>query len=803
MTRHRTRAAAALAALLLPAPLFALSFLIEPYLQYPTTTSMVICWRTDAVATSTVLVGPDPGQLTPVTGASAQQHEVVLPGLTPGALYYYKVQSQQGSAVVESAVATFRTSPDDSHFRFVFITDTQTDPAINQSFTDDILNFGPELLFHGGDHVDDGDDIDGEWLDYFRSSKDYLSKKPQFNVLGNHNYRTDPLGLGHDEAQTSLLLFAQPGNERWFTVRRGSVLFVVLDANQDRLNEVKTVEPGWLLGVLQDATDGVDDPLLKVAVFHQPAFSSGIHTMEFPNVEFDDEFVLAEFVPLFEQYGVDLVLNGHEHFYERSRKAGIVYLICGSAGGSTRGQVGSNLYSEYLVEYANSVFLAEADINRISLDVVRPDGSLIESVAVEVLAIRTEALPSATVATAYTADLDTSGGQLPYVYSLRSGSLPPGIALDTQLGRFFGTPTTAGSWSFRLEVRDATGATHARDLALTVSAVPSERLVTGPGPGASNPPRVRAFDGSGSPLVTSFLAYGTSAYGVGVAVGDVGTRAGDEVLTGPGPGAIFGPQVRGFGADGAPMGKVNFYAYGTLRFGANVASGSTDADGWDELLAGPGPGAVFGPHLRGFDVDGSGARPIPAINAFVYATLKFGLNPTAADVEGDGFAEILAGPGPGVVFGPHLRGFDVDGAALRAIAGINAFVFATNSHGCNVGAADVDADLLDEALAGKGPGPAFDSEVAAFDADGAGLVEVARGVAYAGGFYGARVGGGALGAAGGDLLVTAPGDDPAQPPLVRTWTIAGSALSPAASFDAYPGSGLGYGAKVGAGDLIP
>ncbi|MFN7971178.1 MAG: putative Ig domain-containing protein [Acidobacteriota bacterium] len=686
----------------------ALSFKIEPYLQNQSGTSMVVCWRTDVLATSTVLYGATATQLTPVTvPGTTQQHEVTLSGLAPGATYYYKVQSQAGTTI-ESALATLTTAGVGSKFRFAFITDTQTDPSVNQSFTDDLIDFGPEMLFHGGDHVDDGDDIDGEWLAYFASSKGYLSVKPQFSVMGNHNYRTDPLGLGHDHAETSILLFAQPGNERWFTVRRGTVLFIVLDANQDRYPQVQTVEPGWLAQVLQDATDGVDDPLLKIACFHQPAFSSGIHTLEFPNVELDDEFVMDNFVPLFEQYGVSLVLNGHEHFYERSRKAAIPYLICGSAGGTTRGQEGTNPYSELLVEYANTVFLADVDVNRVTLDVVRPDGSLIETVVVEVLAIRTETLPDAVKGIPYQAALDTSGGQAPYTYALLSGTLPPGVTFDTATGVFAGTPTTLGTFPFRVRVTDQAGKSHERDLAIRVVGS-TVRIVSGPGAGSGNPPLVGFFDGNGAAIGTTFQAYGTSAWGANVAAANIWTASDDEVITGPGPGPQFGPQLRGFLADGTPIAKVNGFVYGTLRYGANVGAASVDGDAWAEILTGPGPGSIFGPHLRGFSVDGVGLAPIGGINAFAYATLRYGVNVSAGDVEGDAFAEIVVGAGPGTVFGPHVRGFDFDGGPLRSMASINHFVFGTTSYGVNVGAGDVDGDAMDEVLAAKGPGASFDS----------------------------------------------------------------------------------------------
>ena len=70
---------------------------------------------------------------------------------------------------------------------------------------------------------------------------------------------------------------------------------------------------------------------------------------------------------------------------------------------------------------------------------------------------------------------------------------------------------------------------------------------------------------------------------------------GDTILTGAGPGEIYGPHVRGFQLDGAPLPGLNFLAYGTSKYGVNVAAGDIDADGFDEVITGPGPRSRFRP----------------------------------------------------------------------------------------------------------------------------------------------------------------------------------------------------------------
>lgn len=47
---------------------------------------------------------------------------------------------------------------------------------------------------------------------------------------------------------------------------------------------------------------------------------------------------------------------------------------------------------------------------------------------------------------------------------------------------------------------------------------------------------------------------------------------------------------------------------------------------------------------------------------------RFGVNVSTAELEGDGYSEILTGAGPGAIFGPHVRGFNFDASTLSARA---------------------------------------------------------------------------------------------------------------------------------------
>src|SRR6202158_495000 len=64
-------------------------------------------------------------------------------------------------------------------------------------------------------------------------------------------------------------------------------------------------------------------------------------------------------------------------------------------------------------------------------------------------------LPVGAVSESYNAVLAVGGGSSPYHFSVKTGALPPGISLDPRTGRFYGTPTAAGTFSFEVIVTDS------------------------------------------------------------------------------------------------------------------------------------------------------------------------------------------------------------------------------------------------------------------------------------------------------------------------------------------------------------
>jgi len=128
-----------------------------------------------------------------------------------------------------------------------------------------------------------------------------------YATLGNHD----------DPAQRFYKPFNMEG-KRYYSFRKGDVEFFVLDSTY-----MSPAQMDWLKDALPKS-----DAKWKIPYMHHPLYSSG----EKHGSEVD---LRALIEPLFIQYGVDVVLAGHEHFYERVKpqKGGIVYI---TEGGSAK-----------------------------------------------------------------------------------------------------------------------------------------------------------------------------------------------------------------------------------------------------------------------------------------------------------------------------------------------------------------------------------------------------------------------------------------------------------------------------------
>jgi hypothetical protein len=147
---------------------------------------------------------------------------------------------------------------------------------------------------------------------------------------------------------------------------------------------------------------------------------------------------------------------------------------------------------------------------------------------------------------------------------------------------------------------------------------------------------------------------------VTVAAADLTGDGVAEIITGTGPGGA--PHVRAFSLVGGVLTEVaSFYAYDpAFTGGARVAAADLTGDGVAEIITGAGPGG--GPHVRAFSLVGGVLTEVASFYAYD-PTFTGGVNVAAADLTGDFVAEIITGAGRGG--GPHVRVVDVSGVTVK------------------------------------------------------------------------------------------------------------------------------------------
>jgi hypothetical protein len=224
-------------------------------------------------------------------------------------------------------------------------------------------------------------------------------------------------------------------------------------------------------------------------------------------------------------------------------------------------------------------------------------------------------------------------------------------------------------------------------------------VATGPGPVI----QVSVHDAATGDRIGTIKPFGGYTHGARVATADLTGDAVEDVIVALGPGAA--PWLRVF--DGATLNPVReFLAYSdSFHGGVFVAAADVTGDGRADVVTGAGPGG--GPHVKAFDgvalVTNTDTRPTAHQEFFAYAgDFRGGVSVAVGDVDGDGVGDVVTGAGPGG--GPHVKAFRASDREL--LAGFFAYD-ATMTRGVYVAAGDTTGDgraeIATAPMTGGGP----------------------------------------------------------------------------------------------------
>ncbi len=306
-----------------------------PYLQLGTSTSVVVRWRTGRQSESCVRYGTAPGVLDfeVLDPAPKRDHEVALTGLDPETTYYYSVGTRNETLAGGDGFL-FTTAPIPGTSRPVLVWvlgDSGTANARAEAVRDAYSTFTgaarPDVWLMLGDNAYDSG-TDSEYQDVvFEMYPEFLRTTVLWPALGNHDGITADSSSGTGPYYD---IFTLPengevgglpsGTEAYYSFDFANVHFVCLDSH-----ETDRSPGGAMLTWLENDLAATTREWI-IAYWHHPPYSKGSHDSD---VEFSLVEMRTNVVPVLEDAGVDLVLAGHSHSYERT------FLIHGHHGPST------------------------------------------------------------------------------------------------------------------------------------------------------------------------------------------------------------------------------------------------------------------------------------------------------------------------------------------------------------------------------------------------------------------------------------------------------------------------------------
>jgi Icc-related predicted phosphoesterase len=233
-----------------------------------------------------------------------------LTGLPVGPRLSYRVRSTRGTSETHS----FRIGiPPGESFRFAVFGDTRTGHDVHRAVIEAVANERIDFFLHTGDMVERGG-VREQWDRFFQIERPLLVDTPILPSIGNH----DESNRFYYEHYFLHRMWAN--NRRYFAHDWGNLRVVAVDIGiecRDGCTQYAFAE--------RALAEGAERGMFMVIFLHYPPYSSGKHgsMME----------VQKPITDLSRRHGVELVVAGHDHNYERTEPIhGTTYIVSGSAG---------------------------------------------------------------------------------------------------------------------------------------------------------------------------------------------------------------------------------------------------------------------------------------------------------------------------------------------------------------------------------------------------------------------------------------------------------------------------------------
>ncbi|MCA9291807.1 MAG: metallophosphoesterase family protein, partial [Phycisphaerales bacterium] len=296
-----------------------------PYLQRGTPSGAVVRWRTNTPTDTRIVYGPAPDDLTmsQTDPAITTEHEITLSGLTPNTTSYYAVGTSRALLAGGDEDHRFVTSPErtaDAPARIWVIGDSGTADAnaaaVYDAYRTSTGGARTDLWLMLGDNAyTDGTDAEYQAA-VFDMYPDLLARTFLWTTIGNHDghsadsdTETGPYYDAFTLPRAGEAGGLASGTEAYYSFDYGHIHFVCLDSYETDTS----MDGAMMMWLENDLADTLADWV--IAFWHHPPYTKGSHDSDTEGRLID---MRERALPILEAAGVDLVLCGHSHSYERS-----------------------------------------------------------------------------------------------------------------------------------------------------------------------------------------------------------------------------------------------------------------------------------------------------------------------------------------------------------------------------------------------------------------------------------------------------------------------------------------------------
>jgi predicted phosphodiesterase len=244
-------------------------------------------------------------------------HKAEAVGLKPDTAYFFRVGDE--ALNLWSGAGSFSTAADGA-FTFIDLADSQAKSEDEAKLSAHTFQKaletvqGASFVMINGDIVDTGSN-EAQWNWLLGSAKDILMNIPFVPAAGNHDEDVNSF-IEHFDVVPAPFSATETG--AYYSFDYGSAHFIVLNTNEDskRYADFTPAQIQWLKGDAVAAK--ANGARWLIAVLHKGPYTTSNHATD-EDIMSPENGVRALVAPLFNQLGVDLVFQGHDHIYARTK----------------------------------------------------------------------------------------------------------------------------------------------------------------------------------------------------------------------------------------------------------------------------------------------------------------------------------------------------------------------------------------------------------------------------------------------------------------------------------------------------